>query len=136
MTIIFDKYLLAVWFVEIPNGDWMAGLTECQDGSFMLTYRFRHYNKGPAPLGVWDGSDTKRWYTAKFTAKEPLMEAARDLARLAKAVTRSGKSYEFLRGDKTTKRFLEELLKAPFAHTKKVSKAEYEQYQRDGRLPP
>jgi hypothetical protein len=134
VTIVINEHLLGMWFVEIPTGDWMAGLSE-KDGTFTLDYRFRYYTKGPAPLGVWDGSDRKSWYVATCDRKEPLIAAARDLARMAAAL-HPGKSYELMRGDKSTREFADELMAAPFAHMRKATKAEYEQYQRDGRLPP
>lgn len=130
MSIAIDDHLRAMWFVEIPNGDWMAGLTQCPDGSFMLTYRFRRY-AGPE---VWDSKDEKSWYTAKCATLQPLMDTTRELIRAMKTIGGVGQTYEFLRGDKSTREFLEELSKQPFAHTKQVSKAEFEQMQRDGRV--
>lgn len=135
MSIVIDEHLLAMWFAETPTGDWMAGLSKSESGGYELKYRFRHYTKGPAPLGVWDGSDRKSWYGVKGKQLQPLIDTTRLILRSGTMTGAFSKSYELLRGEKTTHEFVELLRKQPFAHSKKVTKAEYERFQRDGRIP-
>jgi hypothetical protein len=129
VSIEFTDALQALWFVEIPGGDWLCGLYSRRDGRFDMTYRFRWY-RGPA---VWDSNDVKNWFEATGDDYSQCLHGIREMIKGMRSAG-AGESWELLRGTKTTREFIEELRKTPFAHTKKVSQAEFEQMQRDGRV--
>jgi hypothetical protein len=126
----FTEKTRAIWFVEIPGGDWTACIEDSGGGHFRLEYRFRHY-QGP---GVWDGKDEKHWYTVTGSDLAKGIEATRLIIKRMKTEG-AGESWELLRGVGTLKQFMAEFMKLPFVHAKRATKEQVEEYQRTGRVP-
>jgi major membrane immunogen (membrane-anchored lipoprotein) len=110
-----------IWYVTIPDGDWM-GHIEAQDGGRVkVLYRFRYY-KGPE---IWDSKDVRNWYSAEADDLTKAVEVMRVVTQKLKA-SGGGESWEVLRGSGSVNQFFEEFKRLPFVHVKKVSKDEYE----------
>ncbi len=79
------EYMLAIWYVPIPRGDWMASIFRLRgESTWTLKYRFRYYSGSGDPF---DGSDTKNWYGG--TSDKPPEELLRDFDRVAGELAKS-----------------------------------------------
>ena len=82
------EYMLAIWYVRFPGGDWMAAVfREAGDAQWHLKYRFRYYSGSGDPF---DGSDSKNWY--QFRTAKPEDEILRDVDFLAEELARKAGS--------------------------------------------
>jgi hypothetical protein len=108
----------AMWFVTLPpKADWLAAAQELEDGTILLTYRFRYYNSDEP----FDSKDTKNWYEGKIT--EPLAEVVEKTSRIAAELARAahGEKYELIRGTATLDQFVDQFTSLPFSHCKKFT---------------
>jgi hypothetical protein len=118
----------AIWFVELGDnlGDFMGAINTMPDGIIKLTYRLRWYRDDKP----WDSKDRKQWFTGYSkddhnpqTAIDAMRKVIEDLGSITGMVR---KVHELLRGDLSTRDFMDLLLHQEFAHAKHVSQAEYE----------
>lgn len=94
MTIEFTERTLGVWFVTIPNGDYLAHVCRTEDGGAELQYRFRYYHSAEP----WDEKDVKNWYRATGIDIAKCLHAASEVSKRLAAIS-GGERYELLRGE-------------------------------------
>lgn len=71
------EYMLALWYVAGPRGDFMAAVfRERGDSRWQVRYRFRYYAGTGDPFS---GDDKKNWYAATAEKPEQQMLADFDL---------------------------------------------------------
>jgi hypothetical protein len=117
MTIEITENTRAIWYVTIPNGDWMAHLEARDGGGCKITYRFRYYEGRQ----VWDGNDRKSWYRFEGDDIEATIAATREAAQKMKELGK-GKLWELIRGAGSLEGFMKEFFRLPFVHTKTVAR--------------
>ncbi len=111
----------ALWFLELPNGDWAGVLEALEDGRFRITYRFRWYRDQSA----FDSQDRRERFVGYCNDAEKGIEIVREMARVMQTKG-AGKMTELLRGNLSIEDFVALLSAQPFAHTKRMTPAEYE----------
>ncbi len=126
----FNDRTQAVWFVELPRGDWLAGLEALDGGRIRLTYRFRWYKDRKA----WDSKDVRNWMRAEASSDVAKgMEIARVMVRKMQEIG-AGQVTELLRGNLSTRDFFDLYRHQTFVHSKTMTKEEYEAER--GPIPP
>jgi len=109
----------------------MACIGAKEGGGFKLNYRFRWYRDSKA----FDSKDERNWYKGEADDLQKGIETVRLIAQAMKAKG-GGKLWELLRGNLSTRDFMDLLLHQPFAHAKQMTKAEYEaEYGQEGPCP-
>jgi hypothetical protein len=124
MSFTLSDRTQAIWFVEIPPGDWMAAIEALDDGRFRLEYRFRYDRDRDA----FESQDAKKWYRVEAEDLAQGIEAVRRIISLMKLRMQAGRSYELLRGNLSTRDFMDLLMCQSFVHTKQVSEEEYKRH--------
>jgi hypothetical protein len=119
-----------IWFMSTPGGDWMMTIDRTPAGAAKIIYRFRYYEDDKA----FDSKDRKNWYQATHPDFDRAMEGCRVIAATIRKLPGAGKQVELLRGNLSTRDFMDLLIHQEFAHTKKVSKEEYEGMRRKGKI--
>lgn len=109
----FSEDTIGVWYVQIPEGDWLASIFK-EDGKPCLVYRFRYYVDDKS----FDSDDEKNWY--KMEPKDgdadldKLIETTRMVAGLT-AARADSEVYELMMKDfDDSSAFFKEFQKAPF----------------------
>lgn len=120
MTIEFNDELEGIWYVQVePEADFLAGLSVHADGTVKVQYRFRYYHDDDP----WSQQDEKHWYT--ITGDGP---ASRGIGMVRSIIEQTFPKdfsrYELLREGRSTKDFIDEFTKAPFAHAKTIMKSD------------
>lgn len=127
MTIEITERTRALWYLELPNGNWSGVLEELDDGGgCKLECRFRWY-KGSE---IWDSKDEKNWYTVtggSGTAK--MIDNTRSMIAAMK-VRGAGRSWELLRGAESLEDFFQKFVALPFVHARKAEPGEIEERPR------
>lgn len=119
MSIIFNDNILGVWYVTIPNGDYLAAVSRCKDGGAFLQYRFRYYNSEEP----WDEKDEKHWYEARSKDQTKVVAHASFVAKTL-ANASKGKIWELIRGAGSLEDFMAEFQKLPFVHSRPATAEE------------
>jgi hypothetical protein len=114
MSIEITDGTQALWYITIPNGDWMAGINAQDGGGFKLTHRFRYYRDNEA----WDSKDEKRWYSGEIDDLAKGIEAVRLIVQKLKEAG-AGQSWEILRGTGSIEEFTAQFMRLPFVHAKR-----------------
>lgn len=115
MTIRLDEKTIGIWYIKLsPGSDYLASMRDDGDGKMRLDYRFRYYKDANA----FDSEDEKSWYTG--TTKSTREEALESIRRIISVMeTISGnRGAELLIENGDVQKFLVELRKQPWAHTK------------------
>jgi hypothetical protein len=129
MSLTITEHTQGIWFVELLNGDWMATIDALDGGRCRLTYRFR-YNRDSK---VWDSEDEKSWHQGEADDLAQGIECVREIIRQMKGKG-AGKATELMRGNLSTRDYVQLLMHQTFVHAKEVSKEEWESMRREGKL--
>jgi hypothetical protein len=107
---------LALWYVELPGGNWTAMLYRVEDGRPKLECRFRWY-RGAA---IWDSDDDKNFYSITPTDTDSVAASLEKVRLVISEMKKigAGKSYELLRGTGTLEEYFEQFLALPFVHAR------------------
>jgi hypothetical protein len=110
----FSEDMVGIWFVGLPDSDWLASIF-MEDGKACLVYRFRYHVDDKA----FDSKDKKNWYrmepnTGKSGDVEKLVDVVRSMAELM-ALKAGTEVYELMMENfDDLGAFLKEFQKAPF----------------------
>ena len=124
MTIEITENLVGMWQFAFDGGDFMGGVTEQDDGSFFLQYRFRYYKDDKIGL---ESEDDKHWYEGTLhaaTREHAVNEVRSVMEKLKKAgMLLAGEEIEVIEilmrgGD--VEAFVQELTDQPWAHAQEV----------------
>ena len=109
MSIEFTKNTVGVWFVGLPDQDWLASIDLVGDEA-RLIYRFRYHDDDKA----WESEDRKNWYQMQTERVDELVEITKVLANtLARTV--GDTPYELLMADfPDLNAFMDAFSHAPF----------------------
>lgn len=119
-TAEINEQLLAIWFMPVTTtSDWLAALARTDDGRLRFTSRMRYYN--PESTDPHDGKDKKSEYSGVIDGPEDVvLEQVRTAARVLTEHA-DGPLHELIRGSRSPEQFLDELLRQPWAHAKRVN---------------
>jgi hypothetical protein len=122
MSIEISEATRGLWFVELPKGDWMASLEALDGERFRIIYRFRWVRDKK----IFDTDDVKEWdgLIGKGTITEGIEHMRAAVHRLQ--LIGAGKVTELLRENLSLEDFFDLLRHQKFAHTRKLTQAEYE----------
>jgi hypothetical protein len=122
MSIEINDRTQALWFVELPNGNWMACIEALEGNRFRLTYRFRWYRDGE----VWDSKDERNWFSGVLSGDFPEGIETIRLAVQKLQAHGAGKAFELLRGNLSTRDYMDLFMHQEFVHAKTLTKEQYE----------
>jgi hypothetical protein len=128
MSAELTERTLGIWYADIENGgatvgNWIATVEHALEGGYLMTYRFRWYRDEK----IFDSQDERSGGEVGSGELEKLLACCRLMLKAHAA--RGSSTYELMRGADTVEQFTQRLIASPFAHSKKVSKEEYESYQ-------
>lgn len=110
----FSEDTVGVWFVGLPDSDWLASIS-MEDGKPCLVYRFRYHVDDKS----FDSKDKKNWFRMEPNKGESgdvekLVDVVRAMAALM-ALKSNTEVYEIMMENfDDMAAFLEEFRKAPF----------------------
>jgi len=113
-VIEFSEDTIGIWFVGMPESDWLASIY-MKDDKPCLVYRFRYHVDDKS----FDSKDQKNWYQMEPNEADPgdlkkLLEVVRTIAGLMAAQAET-EVYELMMEDfADSAAFLKEFGKAPF----------------------
>lgn len=127
MSIVIDDKIVAIWFCDLgPSEDYMMSISRRDEGGMRFVYRVRHHC--PESTDPFDGKDEKSWsaFETDNPDEEVAIRAAREMVKglIGVAVglgrvTLPHKIYELIRGPASVDEFADQLLKSPWAHSRK-----------------
>jgi len=118
---------IGIWFVDVPDGDWLATVNAVEPEGYELVYRTRNRVDDK----IFDSEDTKDWGGGRISgklSKEEVIEKMRELVADVKLYDENSKSHELLMGDKTFVEFMDEFMELPFVNARKMSKDEAKEH--------
>lgn len=123
-------HIYAIWFVGNETGDWHA-MVGIEDGVWVLRYRFRYYD-GDQTKDAFECGDTKNAYIVKtsdslIATRNKLLNGLYTLISPLMEVRYGSKIDEVLLDcANDDPKLITELEKRSWAHTKTMSKEEYD----------
>lgn len=123
MTIELTDATRAIFYVELPFGNWMATVIATPDGARIVA-RTRYVVDDK----IHDSDDTRKWMEGDAETEVAAVAACREI--VGRATQAFGlESWELLRGAGSLEDFTREFMALPFAHARFVSKEEYDSYK-------
>jgi len=115
MSCEISEQTVGLWYVELPNGNWLASINRITDGTVQLDYRLRWFRDDK----LFDESnDVRNWYRLKTNDEKKLLETTR---AIFSQLTETFKGWELMRGGRSVEEFLDELGRMPGMHMKRVT---------------
>ena len=127
MTLEVTDDTIGIWFATFHGRDLMVNLSHQPDGAILLVYRFRHYAE-PDSGDPFDDRDRKSWYRNKLRlTRDEAIEKVRSWLVVSAASLGGDHIFELIKEpDQSPEDFSELLLSMPWAHSKQVTREEYE----------
>lgn len=137
-----ENYYSGLWRADLcpPNaeGDFLATLwKDTKDDRWHLQYRFRYYNDD----AVFDSKDKKCWY--ELISKDGAPEAEQEMKAVMDALLEKGGETGMVRnvlwipcyadGNAFAKIMMNP--ERPWSHAKHLTKEQYDEYARTGKMP-
>jgi hypothetical protein len=121
MDVELSEATQALWYLDLTNGNWAGVLDALEDGRFRITHRFRWYSD----TSLFDSQDRREKFVGYCATAEKGIDIVREMGRVMQSKG-AGKMTELLRGNLSIEDFVALLEHQPFAHTKRMTQAEYE----------
>jgi len=132
MAFTINEKTVGMWVVDFREGgevvgDWTGVVQEEDDGTFSVVFRTRAYDRDDPDNDPWSGKDKKTWYRAKpkSDVREEVIEQMEAMASVM-ASQFCGEHDSILMENGDVEAFARELESRPWAHTKTLTKEEYE----------
>lgn len=116
MSLIIDEQTIGLWYVPIPDGNWLATLNY-HVADAVLNHRFRYFRNGK----IHHSEDSKSHYRTDMTniARMKTIENVRLLVRaLEQSKSSQEESVELLRNSMTIDEFMARVTALPFMRTR------------------
>lgn len=126
MSIEINEDTIGIWIVDMPDMkyNWMCAASAGKD-EYLIICRFRH----EVDDEVWHSKDKKTWFEVRKPineiSREGIIEICRTLAEKFWKIG-GGSRYEILADDRGPDGIMNEMLKLPMIHSKKMTDKEYE----------